>query len=473
MAPMPRELEPSGSLKAYFGWRLRHWRNVRALTQRQLGERTGDSDDEISKVETAERWPPPGLAERCDRELGTGGELAALWPLVERERTSQAAQSPGATIGSEVHQEVQRGQEVKPVPTRREVVGYLSAGMAAVVADRMLNHPIVAALDAKHRAGGSSLGPGAVEDLAQTVESFRLSYGRTRPERLEPDLIATRQYIGSLLTGKLTLDQHRELVVLAGWLSALLGLASFDLGNYAAAAIWCRDAEDRALEARHRELAAWSRDPLAIMAFYLDRPAEAIEHTRAGRAYAPRKSAAWAVHAAQEMRALARFGPSRQAEFTRARRRAERAIDRLPLAANTGYTFRAVHHATVPFFTAASLVMLENYQDAVPLAEQLVKQSESKSSPTGLALYRIEHALALAGLGHLDEAVATGRQVFEAPRLVKSIVNRAGDLDSALQRKFPQATETRDFHEQYVSVAAAHRSSEPRPLSTDRSPQEP
>jgi hypothetical protein len=36
--------------------------------------------------------------------------------------------------------------------------------------------------------------------------------------------------------------------------------------------------------------------------------------------------------------------------------------------------------------------------------------------------------LALAGLGHLDGAVANGRRAFEAPRLVKSIVNRAGEL---------------------------------------------
>jgi transcriptional regulator with XRE-family HTH domain len=306
VAPMPRDLEPSSSLKAYFGWRLRHWRNVRGLTQRQLGERTGDSDDEISKIETAERWPPPGLAERCDQELGTSGELAALWPLVEGQRTAQATaesfENRATTNHMQSHEKDSPEQEVRPVSTRREVVGYLGAGMAALVADRMLNHPIVAALDANHRAGASSLGPGMVEDLDLTVESFRLSYGRTAPEILEPDLTATRQYVGSLLGGKLTLDQHRELVVLAGWLSALLGLTCFDLGHYAAAAVWCRDAEERAREARHNELAAWSREPLAIMAFYLDRPAEAIQHTRAGRAYAPKGSAAWAVHAAQEMR---------------------------------------------------------------------------------------------------------------------------------------------------------------------------
>jgi Helix-turn-helix domain len=176
------DLEPSSSLKAYFGWRLRHWRNVRGLTQRQLGDRTGDSDDEISKVGTAERWPPPGLAERCDRELGTGGELAALWPLVEAQRTtqvgSQVAKQSGATIHMGRTEEEAGGQEVRPVPSRREVVGYLGAGMAALVTDRMLSNPIVAALDAKHRAGASALAPGAVEDLGLTAEKFRLSYGR-------------------------------------------------------------------------------------------------------------------------------------------------------------------------------------------------------------------------------------------------------------------------------------------------------
>jgi hypothetical protein len=57
-----------------------------------------------------------------------------------------------------------------------------------------------------------------------------------------------------------------------------------------------------------------------------------------------------------------------------------------------------------------------------------VAPDRGQRDPTGLALYRIEHGLALAGLGHLDGAVANGRRAFEAPRLVKSIVNRAGEL---------------------------------------------
>jgi len=77
------------SLQAYFGWRLRHWRTLRDLTQTQLGKLTGDSADEIRKVELAHRWPPPGFAERCDTALAADGELATLWPFVDKERRAQ------------------------------------------------------------------------------------------------------------------------------------------------------------------------------------------------------------------------------------------------------------------------------------------------------------------------------------------------------------------------------------------------
>jgi hypothetical protein len=110
--------------------------------------------------------------------------------------------------------------------------------------------------------------------------------------------------------------------------------------------------------------------------------------------------------------------------------------------------------------------MLENYREAAPLADDLVRRSESKSSPTGMALYRIEHALALAGLGHLDGAVANGSEAFKAPRLVKSIINRAGDLDSALQRQFPNAADARDFHEHYLELVASHGSHAPKAITS-------
>ncbi|MBM7773113.1 transcriptional regulator with XRE-family HTH domain [Actinokineospora baliensis] len=89
---MSRRPQPAGSVRAYFGWRLRHWRRARGLSQAELGARLGYGDSHLSKVESGDRWPPPDLPDRADRVLDTGGELAALWPLVERERQ----EGPGA-----------------------------------------------------------------------------------------------------------------------------------------------------------------------------------------------------------------------------------------------------------------------------------------------------------------------------------------------------------------------------------------
>ncbi|MBB4950848.1 transcriptional regulator with XRE-family HTH domain [Kitasatospora gansuensis] len=83
---MSLDLPPTLSARSDFGARLRHWRLLRGLSQAELGRRLGYDDSHISRVENTRRWPPAGMAERLDELLGTAGELAGLWPQVERER---------------------------------------------------------------------------------------------------------------------------------------------------------------------------------------------------------------------------------------------------------------------------------------------------------------------------------------------------------------------------------------------------
>ncbi|WP_433337753.1 helix-turn-helix domain-containing protein [Spirillospora sp. CA-294931] len=76
---------PSSTLRVYFGWRLRSWRRQRGVTQAELADLLSFDHSYISKVESGDRLPSPRVAERCDAVLRTGGELAALLPLAERE----------------------------------------------------------------------------------------------------------------------------------------------------------------------------------------------------------------------------------------------------------------------------------------------------------------------------------------------------------------------------------------------------
>lgn len=92
--------QPSSSLRAYFGWRLRHWRQTNGLTQLELGELLGYDHSHLSKVENGDRWPPPDLPAHADRLLDTGGELAMLWPHVERERQQLVRSAPARWLAN-------------------------------------------------------------------------------------------------------------------------------------------------------------------------------------------------------------------------------------------------------------------------------------------------------------------------------------------------------------------------------------
>jgi transcriptional regulator with XRE-family HTH domain len=86
MGRQPRALTPEASVRHCFGAELRRWRLARRLTQRALARLIWHSQEIVAKVEKGERWPSLDLAMRCDVALSTGGELAGLWPAVERER---------------------------------------------------------------------------------------------------------------------------------------------------------------------------------------------------------------------------------------------------------------------------------------------------------------------------------------------------------------------------------------------------
>jgi transcriptional regulator with XRE-family HTH domain len=97
LAQEPRQLVPSESPLHFFGAELRHWRELRGLSQDRLGAMIFVSGDTLSKVEKAQRFPAENLAADCDCALETGGSLSRLWPLVQSQRMSQPAHADNLT----------------------------------------------------------------------------------------------------------------------------------------------------------------------------------------------------------------------------------------------------------------------------------------------------------------------------------------------------------------------------------------
>ena len=495
MSRTPRQINPRESVRHLFAWTLRDLRTQAGFSLQGFAKRLGKSDSYLSAVELAQARCTRAFAQACDDLLGAGGRLVDLWLHADQDwdRLGRKEASPrrpaarpdpepadqpvrivevpvGADLGAGAMVMWCVNGKVYAMPTRRELLKLLSAGAVVgtvgLPVERLgvqLGDPrVLYAMRASQQASASSLGAGAVEQLQQAVEHYARVFRRTLPEALYPELLGIRLHVGGLLDGKLTLGQHRDLLVTAGWLSNLLGLVCFDLGDQLAAAAWCADVEQRAREAGHPELAAWAAQTSMLMAFYGGRAHEAIAHAQKGKALAPLGTVAHAKLAAQEMRAWALLGDTR--EVHSARQRAEVAMAKLPTETPAHGAFSISHTAGCPPYTATSLLLLGQHGEAERLTREVITahygadgRDGPGEQPAGFALAHLRLALALAGLGRLDEAIGAGQVALAAPRPVRSVVALAGDLDHALIRRFGDAPQTHDFHDQYATAARHHQ----------------
>ncbi len=468
MAGAPKQLDSTASLHAHFGWRVRTLRGDRSGIG--IAGHIKRSVSLVSRIETAEVWPTAEVAAALDEALGAGGELVALQVLVEAEREREQRETRGGCqhTTSEAHPLLAsvghgsgaivvcwRNGEVHAMPTRREFLELLGVGTAAGAIAPALRtfgqeHPgALEALEASRRAGMTSLSSGVVEQLTLTTDDFSHRFFNTAPGQLTPQVFAARLYVGALLDGKLTLGQHRELVILAGWLAALLACLVSDLGDRQAAAAWSLDALERGKEAESAELTAWAYEIRALLAFYAGRAADALNAAQAGQAIAPTGSPVMVQLLGQELRADGRLGKADEAED--AMRRAEAAARALPSAAYSDKLF-GVNMVSLPYYATTAFLALDRPQQAERHVREVIADLHVDRHPTMSALAHIDLGLVLAGLGQPEGAYEAGLVALDSPRLAGSTLTRARELDAALQRRFPGIAATRDFHERYVET---------------------
>jgi transcriptional regulator with XRE-family HTH domain len=79
-------IDPSASMAALFGTRVRRLRTAAGLTQAELGARIHVVSTRITRIERASGAKPPlEPARALDTAPGADGLLADLWPYVYRE----------------------------------------------------------------------------------------------------------------------------------------------------------------------------------------------------------------------------------------------------------------------------------------------------------------------------------------------------------------------------------------------------
>ncbi|SNR91113.1 Helix-turn-helix domain-containing protein [Streptosporangium subroseum] len=88
--PHAKELDPTKSPIAFFGYELRRYRQEAGLTQGKLAKRTGFALGTISMAETGRRRPTDDFVRRCDKALGVEGALIRIKEMMD----NVAAQLP-------------------------------------------------------------------------------------------------------------------------------------------------------------------------------------------------------------------------------------------------------------------------------------------------------------------------------------------------------------------------------------------
>jgi hypothetical protein len=212
----------------------------------------------------------------------------------------------------------------------------------------------------------------ANDGLGELIAHYSHVVSVTPSTAVYDELLGVRAFANSLLgqDGHMRKARHSDLVVTAGWLSSLLAISATDMGDHAAALVWCSDAERRGQDAGHPELLGWAALTRALIAYYQGQANRSVALACRGQEVTALGTVPHAKLAAQEMRARAMLGDAHG--MAHAKRQATTSMDRLtPGAATTGAF--SIPRAEDPPYTATSLLLVKRYQDAAQATRRVIE----------------------------------------------------------------------------------------------------
>ncbi|MEU0660705.1 tetratricopeptide repeat protein [Streptomyces lavendulocolor] len=385
----------------------------------------------------------------------TTGVTSPLWNGDGTDVTLLEGEAAGTGAGSRTFTEVEATK-------RRDAVKLAGLAMASpAVAAQILEQAAAEAMEFTRQAEATSLGSGTLDHLDLAVTEFNRAYSLKPPRAVFDAVMDYRRKVDTLLKGRHTHRQERELLAFAGWLSELLAWLAHDLGDARTGLAFATDAFVHGQEAGHGQLCAWAMDAAASINLYEQRPGKARDAALKGLIEAPATHPLTVRLHAQAARAAAADGDADG--FTTAYRAAEDAYRLLPPRSPRRFGMDVLPLAdyALTSYPATSYVWLGQAEEARQHAERALTTYEAapaaSRSPSREAIARIDLALAHALLGDPDDAVALGHQALDSARVVDSVRHRAGDLTSFLTRRYPRQSAVEGLCERVAAADAAAR----------------
>lgn len=306
------------------------------------------------------------------------------------------------------------------------------------------------------RTETSSVSSATLESIAQGVDQLARAYPRAHADVLHQRARSGLRYVTGRLDGRMTLRQHRELLVHTGWLFLLYACVQYDRGQREVAHLSRAAALRIGEETGHGEISAWAWEIEAWFALTQHRWQDALAAVEAGHR-ADQTHSVGAQLYAHKARAAARLGDARTVRDSLDAGRAR--LDRLPRPEHPEHHF-VIDPDKWDFYQMDAYRLLGDDARAAEHARSVIRMSTgpdgTETSPMRAAEARLTLAVTAARGGALDEAVHLADTALAADRRsLPSLLLVADELDRELRSRHPRERATRHVHERIRDLRRA------------------
>ncbi|MGH3770152.1 MAG: helix-turn-helix transcriptional regulator [Pseudonocardiaceae bacterium] len=347
--------------------------------------------------------------------------------------------------------------ETEPLPWLQpklaDLLGVTRARLSELLAVETETDPYAAevgegALELARRVAASDVSTETLSRLEDIIDELAIKYSKTPPKELIGQVRRHVSYVMRLLDARKTLDEHRRLLVAGGWLSLIAATLYIDLEQRAAANGWLTTATSLAQQTGQSEIYAWRYETEAWQVLTDGDYHRAVELSQAAQRIVPRGSSVAIQATAQEGRAWARLGKSK--ETYNALNRVERFVSRMARTETPEHHYRYDPDKAEAYVatTLAWLGDVASEHHARHVVARLTQEAEAGRWPRRLASASIDLALALLLTDRLDEACAVAQESMLSGRLVASNHWRALEVVRTVEaRALPEALDLREAYE--------------------------
>ncbi|SDX99793.1 hypothetical protein SAMN05216215_101892 [Saccharopolyspora shandongensis] len=316
----------------------------------------------------------------------------------------------------------------------------------------MVNNALTAVADSvqlQREIEGPGGGPATHEQAQRAIDYYASHYPRYAPTVLAGEIHRCRQMVVDMLTHPQHDRARTELRRLAGWLSALLGDLAFTCSDYAGAHIHLGTGARLGTSIGEHRLAGWSLGAQSMVAFFGDRPADALDLAHQAREYADTPLRRAQITAWCELRALAALGRRSDAEHaaTRAQHHMDAADDE---PGRMGFDRAELHQ-----HLAESALRLDDTPSARHHAATAISLKSTSSG--GWAAATVILARAHAAEHNPADATALATTVLDTvspAHLRETTRRRLAALDADLHTEHSPAATSRELRERLRALPA-------------------